>query len=299
MTADWSRAIDAKADLVRWWRRKDGLDWGRDFIWHFLDQDARAQPDAREYCDSWARLQSRLLLDSPPYYVTADMSALVSAAAAVMPAEPFLPTDPLDEQGFVYFAERVTTPGALLTKPTRAVSWYRLPGEGASGTLVVSYQDKRTVEVVDEDGQPDEDPDLSKFAALIPTRAFQFWDGNTLIGADAEQARLIKALWTIAGQRIVHVTSARPGRATVRRLEREQLPVEPVRVVTLRRRDTVDPAIDQRPVDWSHRWIVSGHWRNQYLPSVQAHRLQWIAEHVKGPEDKPLVVKEDVFRLAR
>jgi hypothetical protein len=53
------------------------------------------------------------------------------------------------------------------------------------------------------------------------------------------------------------------------------------------------------PVDWSHRWVVSGHWRHQYLPSCGTHRQQWIASHVKGPDDKPLVVRDEVTYLRR
>src|SRR5260370_32850113 len=61
-------------------------------------------------------------------------------------------------------------------------------------------------------------------------------------------------------------------------------------VITLRapqhRRDPDAP--DSQPVDWQHRWIVRGHWRNQYYPGVGAHAPVYIVEHVKGPEDKPL-----------
>ena len=52
-------------------------------------------------------------------------------------------------------------------------------------------------------------------------------------------------------------------------------------------------------VSWSHRWLVNGHWRNQWLPSRAAHRLQWIAGYVKGPASKPLVVKDRVTAWVR
>lgn len=60
-----------------------------------------------------------------------------------------------------------------------------------------------------------------------------------------------------------------------------------VRVVTLRRQHaTADGAAGT--VDWSCRWIVSGHWRNQFLPASGGHRPTWIAPHVKGPDSAPL-----------
>lgn len=41
---------------------------------------------------------------------------------------------------------------------------------------------------------------------------------------------------------------------------------------------------------WSHRWFVRGHYRAQWYPSLQAHRVRWIAAYVKGPGDKPIAL---------
>ena len=50
-------------------------------------------------------------------------------------------------------------------------------------------------------------------------------------------------------------------------------------------------------VDWTHQWIVDGHWRNQpYGVGHSLRRLQWIAPFIKGPEDAPLVIKDKVMR---
>lgn len=51
------------------------------------------------------------------------------------------------------------------------------------------------------------------------------------------------------------------------------------------------------PVAWRHRWIVSGHYRAQWYPSEQAHHVIWIAPHMKGPADAPLL--EHVYKVAR
>lgn len=50
---------------------------------------------------------------------------------------------------------------------------------------------------------------------------------------------------------------------------------------------------------FSHRWIVRGHMRNQrYGPrnveGGQHHERVWIAPYVKGPDDKPLILKDRV-----
>ena len=50
---------------------------------------------------------------------------------------------------------------------------------------------------------------------------------------------------------------------------------------------------------YSHRFIVSGHWREQpYGPNRSKRRRVWIAPYVKGPKDKPLVLK-DVVKVWR
>jgi len=67
--------------------------------------------------------------------------------------------------------------------------------------------------------------------------------------------------------------------------------VREVKVVTLRRLETQPrPPGPGEPVDWSCRWIVDGHWRNQYHPSTGRHELTYINPFVKGPADKPLKV---------
>ena len=61
-----------------------------------------------------------------------------------------------------------------------------------------------------------------------------------------------------------------------------------VQIVYLRRREQ-HPTINGQPnpVDWSCRWLVRGHWRNQYHPSDGSRKPTFIQSYVKGPEDKP------------
>lgn len=49
--------------------------------------------------------------------------------------------------------------------------------------------------------------------------------------------------------------------------------------------------------DWQHQWWVAGHYRAQWIPSEQAHRVIWIAPYIKGPADKPFV--ERVYDVKR
>ncbi len=44
----------------------------------------------------------------------------------------------------------------------------------------------------------------------------------------------------------------------------------------------------------NHRWLVRGHWRRQWYPGAQVHRVIWIDEHEAGVADHPLLLAERV-----
>ena len=74
----------------------------------------------------------------------------------------------------------------------------------------------------------------------------------------------------------------------------------PYRILDLRTKERATPVDgDHRSVAWSKRWGVRGHWRNQpYGPRHDpSYRLTWIDPYIKGPDDKPLDLRPDIFRL--
>lgn len=75
-----------------------------------------------------------------------------------------------------------------------------------------------------------------------------------------------------------------------------------VTIVELRRvrRDPHEEDDKEPSREYSHRWVVNGHWRLAAVgPGRAERRLTWVHPHVKGPEDKPLVVKPRVFVVDR
>lgn len=123
----------------------------------------------------------------------------------------------------------------------------------------------------------------------------------SLDGGRIELVRFCHALWRMVQQRIAVQRVVPADRAERRRWERENArPLPEVTVIELRRpisRPSEGSSV--MPVEWSHRWIVDGHWRNQYHPSTGTHVPTWIAPHVKGPDDKPLIVKQKVHAWVR
>ena len=93
----------------------------------------------------------------------------------------------------------------------------------------------------------------------------------------------------------------RPRRREMRRLGIDEREIEEqISVVTLRRAVThtgSSPTDEHGGITWRHHWWVSGHYRAQWYPGEQAHKVIWVAPHLKGPRDKPLL--EKVYAVVR
>jgi hypothetical protein len=117
--------------------------------------------------------------------------------------------------------------------------------------------------------------------------------------------RTILATWLLMGQTLVRSEQMTAPRAARRRIERLDPVLDPtVRYIDLRRArtepsDRTDDDFGKGTREYRHRWIVRGHWRNQYYPSRNDHRPIWIDPHFAGPEDKPLLGGERVNVLRR
>lgn len=116
--------------------------------------------------------------------------------------------------------------------------------------------------------------------------------------------RTILATWLLMGQTLVRSEPMTAPRAARRRIERLDPVLDPtVRYIDLRRART-EPTdrpdgVGTSTREYRHRWIVRGHWRNQYYPSRNDHRPIWIDPHFAGPEGKPLLGGERVNVLRR
>lgn len=114
--------------------------------------------------------------------------------------------------------------------------------------------------------------------------------------------RVMAALFTLMNQTVTtESTRARASRATVKRAARTGVR-EPgdVTVVALRRRSQSTEHAGTRSVDWSHRWVVDGHW-HRYRVGEGRRKVErrWVEDYVKGPEDRPLVIRTKVYDLRR
>lgn len=126
-------------------------------------------------------------------------------------------------------------------------------------------------------------------------------DQDQTLASMAEDRRFFAAFCLLAQQKGVgEMSDVRLPRPTLRRSARRKVDAK-VRLVDVRRPERPDTGgeHEERPVEWSHRWIVGGDkggfWRQQaYGPNHSLRRPQFILPYVKGPADKPLKVKPTV-----
>lgn len=123
--------------------------------------------------------------------------------------------------------------------------------------------------------------------------------------ADAHVARVrrfLLALWTFMADEVVVPHAQRLPRPNQKRLVRSgrmaEIPEDgALRIIHLRRyaeSDGREPDPDAEAPNWSHRWYVRGHWRR-----LASGRVTWVRGHVKGPEDRPLVLKNNIVAVHR
>lgn len=125
--------------------------------------------------------------------------------------------------------------------------------------------------------------------------------------AATKTASLLMWKFIIAGnvwihQRILASSSSHVERHRRKQLAREHAAPMPsdVKVIQLRRMETSPHKSSPtgEMVDWTCRWIVGGHWRNQIYKDER--KLIYIMPFVKGPPDKPLrVPTHTVYQVSR
>lgn len=118
--------------------------------------------------------------------------------------------------------------------------------------------------------------------------------------SNVEMIRILQTFWRLARQEIVVPGHFPLQRATWRRSFNRE--IKTTIVFTLRR--TRSPKLDEangNGREYSHRWMVRGHWRNQpyKMSGSVVHRQIWISDYVKGPDGKPLVLKKRVYDFRR
>jgi hypothetical protein len=147
------------------------------------------------------------------------------------------------------------------------------------------------------------DPQLSnyEFSMYGIRDGLDYPDGIADPQAREGVGQILAALAFLAAE-VIDVEASRIPRPERRAIKKANQPEPaPVSVVRLRRASqTTEPQTsDSAGSKYSTRWLVSGHLRNQWYPSLGRHKLIYIPPHIKGPEGAPLNESRPTVRVVR
>lgn len=316
--SNWHDAYDLQQELWRWMR----TDLGRRYMAGSYTIQARGLlPRTQELLLRMFAVEPAKLRSADPIFVSAEMCEVVAHAQETFEPEPLLPNDLMTLFGFMYFETPFEIPDRFdVETRIKAVSWAPIMSEEASRQINVGmfypaqtlklaqehdytnidwtnkepgkYErpvDGLVITLYSEDGHRTE-PELTSAPEAIPMHFTPWWFGMTFDGNEVDELgkptgagwwwRLVQVSLRLMQQRLssrTHLKPPRPSRRRAVRLRRERKP-----------RDPDEP---EREANYSHRFIVGAHWRNQYYPSERVHRQIWIAAFVKGDESLPLIIR--------
>lgn len=271
MTAEWDAALDAQIDAVAFLRSSAGA---RQVAWlNGIDMDIirkRGVTLLPSYRGPGIEDYVRLIVSAEPIYVVREAMPLVLAAIRTWQPEPAF--EPFIPRGFLALSQPISAPWRDATLD--ALAW------------------ERAANIVRADGAGVEAG--IQCLAFAPPHKFRFEDARpwgSVPPATTIYGAITQPILRLLEQRVLVRNHERGTSHVRRRLARAKFPERNILVVRLRR-PAQSSSGDHRDVEWTYRWLVSGHWRAHWFPSHHAHRQIWIAPYVKGPADTPLRVHD-------
>lgn len=165
--------------------------------------------------------------------------------------------------------------------PDRPIMIVRDRVDHAARRMEIVFNALRYGEVYPDDFVDEADPGRLEFARQLLSQ-LAFMDSPYVTTSRARMPRPVrKELNREAGkegrppppEQVVNVVE-------LRREVRERISRDEARDAELR---------ESKGRDYQHHWWVSGHFRAQWMPSTESHKVIWIAPYLKGPMDKPLL----------
>jgi hypothetical protein len=239
----------------------------------------------------FAHYEVERLYRAEPIYVAPEMQDVIEIASQTFEPEPLLPSDLLTPSGFVVFPR----PFYVTDRSDKEVAWRALLWH----TLTLQFVEETTqgilISMYSHSDDPDDIPEPpSYYTPKLALFHLAPWTFGTEIPDEPkikQPLRQIQSFFRLTMQHITTHGAHVPSRATRRRAQRMKMPEKNVTVIRLRRPKS-KPHGESEPIAHDHRWLVRGHWRNQWFPSLKAHRQIYIHDYIKGPEDKPLRISE-------
>jgi len=313
---NWHRALDVQMDTLKWLRQEHGAAFAYNFFTSVLKWNSE------EFDDAPANLIHHVqttLWQADTIFITTDMMHLLLQAAHDLPEDIVWDSHILlSKRGFILFEEPIdgvdrsnkkVTMHALAWENERVAADEEHP-DGSEAIIVYYFTDP--TDFTDDFNKEYLERARLKNIPVPPLLLAHFYPATVgdLLPVVSETGseivvgilKLFVAMHMLAQQRIGAPIRLNPDRASRKRYARQH-PDGPERIITLitlRRKSVKKDDEEPMKVEWSRRWIVRGHWRRQWYPSLKRHDWKYIYECIKGPEDKPLVITERrVFNFRR
>lgn len=289
--------------------------WAKDFYASRIVGDGVTDIVGRRDGGRWLNTLDRWINQSPLYAVEEEVAALIQVGAESMPEQKLLQSDLPSRSGMLLLPRPVgVLDKNLNVYPISGVFWLPAVGESVDrgernpGIMTVHFTTNNDL-ARDDYEWPKVHPDFPPLTILhimfLPFGTEMVTETGTAPEADASIRRFIKHLqsfWAFVQQKVVEVETTQMPRPIRKRAEKQDRKVSELKVVRLRRlaRESVKPAPEGgKEIHWSHRWVVRGHWRNQFYASLNDHRAVWIYPFIKGPTEKPLRMRKTIFDVRR
>lgn len=235
------------------------------------------------------------------YWVRQDMAALAMHAGEQLAAARWASADRPSPCGLLYWEDGIGhIDGYGVQIPVEACVWS--PYEGEMMLWLLMSRDRLVTETRNASFMlvTEEIPPLIPiYGSTLPVGG----EPTSLAQLDSKLPQPVVAAlasaWLLMQQpTLVDRTRERADKPTERAYARDGLRSPEVTIVDLRRqyapRDQ-GPDGETPGRHYKHRWVVSGHWRNQaHGPGHSLRRQTWVPSYVKGPDGAPLLSTEKV-----
>jgi hypothetical protein len=313
----WQTALDNKLDVVEWSRERQALRFLEGYAKDVRAKRGEAPAMAFEYATD--KLATKLIR-STPMYVHPDIVDIAEEAVKSFRPEPLIESDVIAPWCFISLPRPVLVPDrhGLNTAFSR-VSWapavMQMEGDDQTvgGLSVILWSTGNDAELDDHSGtfrdMLSDARAKGHEAQLRREMRLSILHGTVwAYGKDAPPEgevgtgwySWVQVLMRLSMQQISTQTHVIAPRASRRRAKRLGIDEPTVLVVKLRRSREGGKHSEGRHIEYSHRFIVSGHWRQQPYPREGITRQIWISDFIKGDPDKPLRIHAGrAFELVR
>ncbi|MCW7991462.1 hypothetical protein XF35_41265 [Streptomyces platensis subsp. clarensis] len=235
------------------------------------------------------------------FWVQQDMAALAMHSGEQLAAARWATGDRPAPAGLLFWQDGI---GAIdshgVTIPVEACAWG--PHDGGMLLWLLMSRNRLVAETADRPFTlvtEEIPPPIPILGSVLPITAEPLSMAEVDPKLPQPIVAALAAAWLLMQQpMLIDRTREHADKPTSRAYSRDGLPSPDVTVVDLRRQYTAqdqDPTSDSLGRRYKHRWIVSGHWRNQaYGPERALRRQTWVPAHVKGPDGAPLLATEKV-----